>query len=68
MEQKCRNTRPKNGRRAGAKREKGDMLVINTQESKYSAVLKAMTSDAKCVDLGADVRRIRCTPTSDSRV
>ncbi|XP_062707098.1 uncharacterized protein LOC134287909 [Aedes albopictus] len=52
-------------RRAGAKREKGDAIVIKTEQSKYSDVLKMMRSDAKLEGLGADVRSIRRTRTGE---
>lgn len=63
--QERRDTRPKKGRRVGAKREKGDAIIIKTEESKYSEVLKAMRSDAKLADLGADVRSVRRTRTGE---
>ena len=40
-------------------KNKGDALILKTEESKYSEVLKAMRGDAKLKDLGADVRSIR---------
>ncbi|XP_062707839.1 uncharacterized protein LOC134288110 [Aedes albopictus] len=52
-------------RRAGARREKGDAIVIKTEQSKYSDVLKTMRSDAKLEGLGADVRSIRRTRTGE---
>lgn len=45
-------------KRVGVKRENGDAVVIKTKQSKYSDVLNVMRSDAKLVDLGADVRSI----------
>ncbi|XP_062539633.1 uncharacterized protein LOC134207770 [Armigeres subalbatus] len=47
--------------RVGANRSRGDALVITADEAKYSDVLKAMRSDVKLGELGADVRRIRRT-------
>ncbi|XP_062702807.1 uncharacterized protein LOC134285639 [Aedes albopictus] len=52
-------------RKAGARREKGDAIVIKTEQSKYSDVLKTMRSDAKLEGLGADVRSIRRTRTGE---
>lgn len=60
-----RDAKPRRRLRAGAKREKGDKLVIRTEQSKYSEVLKAMRSDAKLMDLGADMRTIRRSCTGE---
>ncbi|XP_062713377.1 uncharacterized protein LOC134290292 [Aedes albopictus] len=55
--QERRDTKPRKRRKSGAKHEKGDALVIKTEHSD----VKAMRSDAKLVDLVADVRNIRRT-------
>lgn len=53
----------KKSRRVDAKREKGYAIIVKTDESKYSKVLKAMTSYANLVDLGVDIRCFRSTLT-----
>ncbi|XP_062711085.1 uncharacterized protein LOC134289179 [Aedes albopictus] len=45
--------------KAGSKREKGEALVIKTEQFQYSEILKAIRSYAKLVDLEADMHRVR---------
>lgn len=42
-------------------RNKGDALILKTDEAKYAEVLKSMRSDTELKGLGADVRSIRRT-------
>lgn len=61
-----RDIKSRRGRRARTKCKKDNTLVIKTGESKYSKseqVLKAMWSNAKLLNLGANVRSIRRTLT-----
>lgn len=55
------NTRRKRSRR----HQKGDALIVKTEEAKYSEVLKAMRGEAQLSGLGADVRSIRRTRAGD---
>lgn len=48
-----------------AKKDVGAKRVIKIEQSKQSVVLEAMRSDAKLLDLGADVRSIRRTCTGE---
>lgn len=56
--------KPRESRRAAAKREKGDALVNKTDEPKFSKVLKAMRSVAKLMDLEANEHSIRRTSSA----
>lgn len=47
------DTKPRSCKRVGVKRE---TVIIKTEQSKYSDVLKAMQSGAKLVDLEAETR------------
>lgn len=57
--------RAKPAANAPRKRNKGDALILKTDESKYSEVLRAMRADDQLKELGADVRSIRRTRTGD---
>ena len=47
------------------KRSKGDALILKTEKSQYSEVLKAMRGNIQLRELGADVRSIRRSRTGD---
>lgn len=61
--QKKRKKKRKHELRDASPRRESDTLVINTEESKYSDILKAIRNDAKFTDHGVDARSIRriCT-------
>ena len=54
--------RPKMGKKA---RSRGDALILKTEGSKYSEVLKKMRGETQLKDLGADVRTIRRSRTGE---
>ena len=59
MSKSAGTTNKRKRKRAGAKREKDNVLIIKPDESKYSDVLKATRSNVELADLEADVHSIR---------
>ena len=55
----------KGPKRPAKKRSKGDALILKTEKSQYSEVLKAMRGNTQLKELGADVRSIRRSRTGD---